>query len=69
MTNPARRPQGEFTKREIVLFIFIMLVATFVTIEGTLFGIKTFVIGSPSDPLAKAGGLSPFQELEVQKGK
>jgi hypothetical protein len=32
MTKPERPSGGEFTKREIVLFIFVMMVATFVTI-------------------------------------
>ena len=64
-----KKSGGEFTKREIVLFVFVMLVATFVIIEGTLFVLKTFLIGSPNDPLTKAGGLSPMQEREVRKGK
>jgi hypothetical protein len=44
MTKPGRSSGGEFTKREIVLFV--MLGATFVTAEGTLFVIKTLVIES-----------------------
>jgi hypothetical protein len=52
-----------------VLFLLVVLVATFVTIEGTFFVLKTLVIGSPNDPLTKAGGLSPFQERQVRKGK
>jgi hypothetical protein len=69
MTEPGRSSGGEFTKREIVLFVFVMLVATFVTVEGTLFVIKTLVIGSPNDPLKKAGCLSTYQEREMRKGK
>jgi hypothetical protein len=67
--KPPRSSKSEFTKREIVLFVFVMLVATFVTVEGTLFVIKTLVIGSPNDPLKKAGGLSTYQEWEMRKGK
>jgi hypothetical protein len=46
-----------------------MMAATALTIEGTNFILKTFVIGNPNDPLTKAGGLSPFQEQEVRQGK
>jgi hypothetical protein len=52
-----------------VLFIFVMMVATFVTIEVTLFVVKTLVIGNPNNPLTKMGGLSPRQEREMRKGK
>jgi hypothetical protein len=69
MTKPERPSGGEFTKREIVLFIFVMMVATFVTIEVTLFVVKTLVIGDPNNPLTKMGGLSPTQEREMRKGK
>jgi hypothetical protein len=69
MTKPERSSRGEFTKREIVLFIFVMMVATFVTIEVTLFVVKTLVIGNPNNPLTKMGGLSPRQEREMRKGK
>lgn len=69
MTKPGRSSGGEFTKREIVLFVLVMMVATFLTVEGTLFVLKTFVLNKPSDPPTKAGGLSPFQDRAVQKGK
>jgi len=69
MTKRPRPAGSNFSKREIVLFLLVVLVATFVTIEGTFFVLKTLVIGSPNDPLTKAGGLSPFQEREVRKGK
>jgi hypothetical protein len=69
MTKRPRPAGSNFSKREIVLFVFVMLVATFVTIEGTLFVVKTLVIGNPNDPLTRAGGLSPFQEREMRKGK
>jgi hypothetical protein len=69
MTKRPRPAGSNFSKREIVLFLLVILVATFVTIEGTLFAVKTFVIGNPNGPLTKAGGLSQFQEREVRKGK
>jgi hypothetical protein len=69
MTKPGRSSGGEFTKREIVFFIFVMMIATFVTIEVKLFVVKTLVIGSPNNPLTKTGGLSPFQDREMRKGK
>ena len=69
MTQRPRPAGSNFSKREIVLFIFVMMVATFVTVEATLFVVKTLVIGNPNDPLTRAGGLSPFQEREMRKGK
>jgi hypothetical protein len=69
MTKRPRPAGSNFSKREVVLFLMVMLVATFVTIEGTLFVVKTFVIGNPNGPLAKVGGLSPFQERDMRKGK
>jgi hypothetical protein len=59
---------GEFSKREIVLFVLAMLVATFLTIEGTHYVLRTFVLGHPGDPLEKTSGLSREQQ-EMQNGK
>ena|ERR1700688_1248142 len=69
MTKPPRSNKSEFSKREIVLFILVMIVATILTVEATNFILKTFVLGSPNDPLTKAGGLSTSQERETRKGK
>jgi len=69
MTKPGRPSGGEFTKREIVLFIVVMMVASFVTIEATLFVVKTLVIGNPNNPLTKTGVLSRTQERELRKEK
>jgi hypothetical protein len=66
MTKPTR--PGEFTKREMVLFILAMIAATALTVEGTYYILKTFVISNPNDPLTKAGGLSSPQVLQVRKG-
>jgi hypothetical protein len=47
-----------------------MIAATALTVEGTYYILKTFVIGNPNDPLTRAGGLSPLQERETrEKGK
>ena len=69
MTKPPRSNKSEFSKREIVLFILVMIVATILTVEATNFILKTFVLGSPNDPLTKGGGLSTSQERETRKGK
>jgi hypothetical protein len=64
MIKPPRSNKSEFSKREIVLFILVMIVATILTVEATNFILKTFVIGNPNG----AGGL-PLQERESRKGK
>jgi hypothetical protein len=69
MTKPPRSNKSEFSKREIGLFVLVMIVATILTVEATNFILKTFVIGNPNDPLTKAGGLSTSQERETRKGK
>jgi hypothetical protein len=47
-----------------------MNLATALTIGGTFYVLKTFVIGNPNDPLTRAGGLSLSQERELKaKGK
>jgi hypothetical protein len=67
MTKPTR--SAEFSKREIVFFVLSMIAATALTVEGTYYILKIFVIGNPNDPLTKAGGLSSRQEREVRKEK
>ena len=70
MTKPARSGGGEFGKREVVLFALMMIAATVLTIEGTYYVLKTFVLSNPNDPLEKAGGLSPMQDRQLRtKGK
>jgi hypothetical protein len=69
MTKPPRSNKSNFSKRETVLFVLVMIVATILTVEATNFILKTFVIGNPNDPLTKAGGLSTSQEPETRKGK
>jgi hypothetical protein len=62
MTNAPWSAASKFSKREIVIFVLGMIVATALTIEGTNFILKTFMIGNQNDPLTRAGGLSPLQE-------
>jgi hypothetical protein len=69
MTKPPRSNKSNFSKRETVLFVLVMIVATILTVEATNFILKTFVIGNPNDPLTKAGGLSTSQERETRKEK
>jgi hypothetical protein len=47
-----------------VLFVLVMVFATALTLWGTFYVLKTFVIGSPNDPLTRAGGISSSQERE-----
>jgi cell division protein FtsL len=61
MTKLLRSNKSEFSKREIALFVLVMIVATILTVEGTLFVVKTFVIGN--GPVTKA------DELLMRKGK
>jgi hypothetical protein len=67
MAKSERSTRSEFSKREIVLFVLVMILATALTLWGTFYVLKTFVIGSPNDPLTNAGGLSPSQEREGRK--
>jgi hypothetical protein len=62
MAKPIRPAQ--FSTREIMLFVLVMILATALTVWGTLYVLKTFVLGNPNDPLTKAGGLSQSQERE-----
>jgi hypothetical protein len=49
------------SRRSIVIFVIVMIVATALTIEGTYYALKTFVFDA-NDPIVKAGGLSPDQK-------
>jgi hypothetical protein len=46
----------EFSGRTIVLYVFAMIAATALTIEGTYLILNAYVLHDPSDPLTKAGG-------------
>jgi hypothetical protein len=62
MSEPPVRPKEfNFSSRTIVLIILGMIATAALTIEGTYSILNTFVLHDPSDPLAKAGGLSPKQ--------
>lgn len=62
MTKPPRSAGSNFSKRKIVLFVLVMILATALTVWGTFYVLKTFVLGNPSDPVTKAGGPSLLQE-------
>jgi hypothetical protein len=62
MTKPPPSAGSNFSKREIVLFVVVMILATALTVWGTFYVLKTFVLGNPSDPVTKAGGPSLLQE-------
>jgi hypothetical protein len=51
-------------RRTIVLIVLAMITAAALTIEGTYLVLNTFVLHDPSDPLTKAGGLSPGQKAD-----
>ena len=58
----------EFSRRSIVIFVIVMIVATALTVEGTYYALKTFVFDDANDPIVRSGGLSPGQK-EVGKVK
>ena len=62
MTKPPPSARSNFSKREIVHFVPVMILATALTVWGTFYVLKTFVLGNPSDPVTKAGGPSLLQE-------
>jgi hypothetical protein len=64
--NEMTAADDKLNKRTIVFVALAIAAATAVTIEGTYFALKTFVLDNPNDPLTKAGGLSPDQKA---KGK
>jgi hypothetical protein len=66
MTKPVRSVGSEFSKREIVLLVLVMILLTALTIWGTFYVLKTFVIGSPNDPLARAGSISSSQQRALR---
>jgi hypothetical protein len=66
MAKPKRSAGGQFSRREIVLFVLVMIVATALTIEATNYVLKTFVLSNPDDPLTKPGGFSPRQERALR---
>jgi hypothetical protein len=64
--SPVRPKEFEFSRRTIILIILALIAAAALTIEGTYLILNAFVLHDPSDPLTKAGGLSPEQKA---KGK
>ena len=58
----------DFSKRSTIIFIIFMIVATVLTVEGTYYALKTFVLDDTNDPIVRSGGLSSDQK-EVGKAK
>jgi hypothetical protein len=56
------------SKRTIALLVSVVVLATALTVEVTYLVLDRFVLRDPNDPLSKAGGLSPAQDLKT-KGK
>jgi hypothetical protein len=54
-----------FSKREILVFVAGSFLAIVLTVLGTLYVFKYYlVLHDPSDPLVKQGGLKPSQEVK-----
>jgi hypothetical protein len=51
---------GEFSKRDVVIAVITLIVATALTIEGTYYVLRSYVMSRP-DPLYQQGGLKPNQ--------
>jgi hypothetical protein len=54
-----------FSMREIMVFLVGMMLATVLTVLGTFYFLKNYILLHDSrDPLVKQGGLKPSQEIE-----
>jgi uncharacterized membrane protein len=54
-----------FSMREIVVFVAGMVLATVLTVLGTFYFLKNYILLHDShDPLVKQGGLKPSQEIK-----
>jgi hypothetical protein len=51
---------GDFSKRDVVIAVITLIVATALTIEGTYYVLRSYVMSRP-DPLYQQGGLKPNQ--------
>jgi hypothetical protein len=54
---------GEFTKRDIIIGLIVVIVATSLTIEGTYYVLRIFTMYR-QDPLYIRGGLKPGQQIK-----
>jgi hypothetical protein len=53
-----------FTKREVLIFLAGLLLTIVLTVFGTFYVIKHYVLlHDPTDPLVKQGGLTPGQQI------
>jgi hypothetical protein len=56
-----------FSRTSVIPFVIAMIAATALTIEETYYVITHLVaFNDPSDPLTRAGGLSPEQQRAVR---
>jgi hypothetical protein len=55
-----------FSKRDFVTLIGALIVVCGLSAWGSLFVIKKYVIGERDDPLYRAGGLKPKQEIQAK---
>ena len=53
----------DLSKREFFIILGTVLIVCGLTAWGTVFLIHNFVLSYRDDPLARAGGLSPSQEI------
>jgi hypothetical protein len=54
-----------FSKREFLVFAVGTVLATVLTVFGTFYFLKNYlVLRDPRDPLVKQGGLRPSQEIK-----
>jgi hypothetical protein len=54
-----------FSMREILVFVVGMVLATVLTVLGTFYFLKNYILLHDSrDPLVKQGGLKPSQEIK-----
>jgi hypothetical protein len=54
---------GKFSKRDVVIGVVALIVASALTIEGTYYVLHGYVMSRP-DPLYQQGGLRPSQVVK-----
>jgi hypothetical protein len=57
---------GKFSKRDVVIGVVVLIVASALTIEGTYYVLHGYVMSRP-DPLYQQGGLKPSQVVKQRK--
>jgi predicted permease len=54
---------NDFTKRELAIIVAVIIIATAFMFALTWFLLQVFFPPDPRDPLTKAGGLKPTQDI------